>query len=152
LNWKKLAIPLEGNGKNWKKSNLKFDKIWPYHQREIKNWNMPWKFEMKKLKIFIFEIWNEKIWKIEMKIAVWNLKKWPYHQREMKNLKWRNHIFRLCHRDKTSNNTLYHIYHLCIPPYIYHMCKLWWYTIYLSHQILSYWSISNLGIRWYDPP
>jgi hypothetical protein len=67
-------------------------KNWPYHQREMKNWN-----------IYITKIWNEKIeifycfnlqisffkfeiyiFKFEMKISVWNLKKnWPYHPREM---------------------------------------------------------------------
>jgi hypothetical protein len=44
-----------------------FKKIWPYHQREMKILTMPWKFEMKKLKFFIFEI--------EMKISIRNLKK-----------------------------------------------------------------------------
>jgi hypothetical protein len=36
-------------------------------------------FEVKKLKIFIFEIWNENFWKysflkFEIKISIWNLK------------------------------------------------------------------------------
>jgi hypothetical protein len=39
LKFEKMAIPLEKNGKNW---------------------NMPWKCEMKNLNILIFEIWNEK--------------------------------------------------------------------------------------------
>jgi hypothetical protein len=34
-----------------------------------------------------------------------------------KQLKWRNHIFHLCHQDKHPILPLYHPYHLCIPPY-----------------------------------
>jgi hypothetical protein len=81
--------------------------------RGNKNWNMPRKFEMKKFENFHFLAF-------EMKIYFWNLKKnWPYHQREMKRLKCRNHIFCLCHWDKTSNNT-------SIPPMyttLYHYWK-----------------------------
>jgi hypothetical protein len=53
-----------------------------------------------------------------------------------KQLKWRNHIFRLCHRDKTSNNTPIP---LILPMHttLYHMWKLWCYTINLSRWILS---------------
>jgi hypothetical protein len=41
----------------------------------------------------------------------------PYHYRgNGKILKWRNHIFRLCHRDKTSNNTPIPTY----TTYVYH--------------------------------
>jgi hypothetical protein len=36
------------------------------------------------------------------------------------------------------------LYHLCIPPYT---TGAWWYTINLNHQILSYSSISNSGMR-----
>jgi hypothetical protein len=55
-------------------------------------------------------------------------------------LKWRNHIFRLCHRYKTSNNTP-------ITTYVYcHRCKLWWYTINLSRHIISYWYFCYSGI------
>jgi hypothetical protein len=35
---------------------------------------------------------------------------------------------------------------------LYHMCKLWWYTINLSRWILSYWSFSNCDMGWYGPP
>jgi hypothetical protein len=90
---------------------------------------------MKNLKIFIFELWNEnfKFLKLEMKIFLWNLKKMAISPEGNEKIwKWRNHIFRLCHRDKTSNNTP-------IPPMyttLYHRCKLWWYTINLSRWIL----------------
>jgi hypothetical protein len=50
-----LAIPPEGNGKKFKKSILKFEKM-----GNEKNWNMPQKFEN-----FHFE----------MNISVWNWKK-----------------------------------------------------------------------------
>jgi hypothetical protein len=64
---------------------------------------------------------------------------------EMKRkIEIKNHIFHY----KTSNNTL-------IPPIppmyitLYHRYKLWWYTINLSRQILSYWSFSNSGMVHY---
>jgi hypothetical protein len=138
---KKLAI---GNGKN-------------------RFWNLDWNLKILK---YVTKIWNEKNWKFSFfKFGIfhfWNLKWkflfkifykiWPYHQMEMKKqLKWINHIFRLCHRDKTSNNTRIP----SIPPMhttLYHMCKLCWYTINLSRWILSYWSFSNSGMGWYGPP
>jgi hypothetical protein len=55
-----------------------------------------------------------------------------------KNLKLRNHIFRLCHRDKTSTYSTY-VYH---PSYI----MLLWYTINLNRQIFSFWSLFNNDI------
>jgi hypothetical protein len=67
-----VAIPLEGNGKNWAKIDFK---IRPYHQRgmkkiEICHENLKWK-----------NLKNSFL-KFEKKISVWNLKKiWPYHQR-----------------------------------------------------------------------
>jgi hypothetical protein len=39
-----------------KKNELKFEKIWPFQQREMKK---KLKYATKKLNIFIFEIWNE---------------------------------------------------------------------------------------------
>jgi hypothetical protein len=103
-----------------------------------------------KIEFFIFLIWNFSFLKFEMKISVQfilkigHITKWKWK----KQLKWRNHIFRLCHKDKTSNNTP-------IPPMyttLHHMCKLWWYTINLIRRILSYWSFSNSDIGWYGPP
>jgi hypothetical protein len=93
-------------------------------------------------KKIIFEIWNEKVWKfsflkfemksLEIFILKFEMKKIRISlEGNGKDLKRRNHIFHLCHRDKTSNNTP-------IPPMyttIYHMCKLGWYTINLSRQI-----------------
>jgi hypothetical protein len=48
-----MDILPEGNGNNWKNSKfeLKFEKNWPYHQREMK------KIEIR------HENLNEKIWK-----------------------------------------------------------------------------------------
>jgi hypothetical protein len=57
------------------------------------------KFEMKKIEKFHFL-------EFEMKIFVWNLKKMVISlEGKEEKLKWRNHVFRLCHQDKTSNNT-----------------------------------------------
>jgi hypothetical protein len=143
-NWNFLFLILKkmarGNGNNWKMI-LKFEKL----KYVMKIWNEKTEiFRFLDLKMFTFEIWNEKF---RLK-----LKNWPYHQMEMKKqLKWTNHIFRLCHRDKTSNNTPIPL----IPPMhtsIYHMCKLWWYTINLSRRILSYWSFFTSGMGWYVPP
>jgi hypothetical protein len=125
---KKLAIPPKGNGKFWKNLILKFEKIWPYHQREMKkneicHRNLKWKnlkifiFELW-LKNFVFEIWNENFrLKFEMKISVWNLrKKWPYQGNE-KN--WNEEItyFVYATEIKLPIILLYHVYHLCIPHY-----------------------------------
>jgi hypothetical protein len=90
--WKKLAVPLEGN-----------EKIEIYHENlndffiflKFENfhfWNLKWKFS--------FEIWKKLVILLE---------------RNEKNLKWRKHIFCLCHSDKTFNNT-YTIYN----TYVYH--------------------------------
>jgi hypothetical protein len=131
--WKKLAI---GNGQFWKKIDFEiWMEIWKieicHEKLKWKNWNFSF------LK-FDFHFWNLK-WKFLFKF----FKKLAYHQMEMKKqMKWRNHIFHLCHRDKTFNNTL-------IPPLhitLYHMCRLWWYTINLSRRILSYWSFFQ---QWY---
>jgi hypothetical protein len=102
---------------------------------------MPWRFEMKKFENFHFWKWNGKGWNFH----IWNLK-WNFRLKFEKKGhitrgKWRNHIFRLCHRDKTFNN-------IPIPlmyTTLYHMGKLWWYTN-LSRRILPYWSFSNSGI------
>jgi hypothetical protein len=139
LNWNFLFLNFEKKmwpyhrrkWKNWTKNSiLKFEKkrkiqFWnlkkrPYHRREMKNnWNMAQKYEkfhFSKLKWkFMFEIWK--------KMAI------PPEGNET-NLKWRNHIFRLCHQDKTSNNT--HI--PLMYTTLYHKCRLWWYTINLSRQ------------------
>jgi hypothetical protein len=63
---KKIGHTTRGNGKFWKILILKFEKNWPYQLKyATKIWNEKiWKFsflnfDMKKLKIFIFEIWNE---------------------------------------------------------------------------------------------
>jgi hypothetical protein len=136
---------LKNGHRKWKKLKNHFE-IWKteicHKNLKRKNWNFSFFLN---LKFFIFEIWNENF-------RLNFLKNWPYHQMEMrKQFKWRNHIFLLCHRDKTYNNTP-------IPPIppmhttIYHMCKLWWYTINLSRRILSYWSFFNSGIGWYGPP
>jgi hypothetical protein len=146
LNWnfcfrilkKKLAI---GNGKieknrfwnsDWNLKKLKYvTKIW--NEKKLN-------FHFFNLEFFIFEIWNENFCLIFFK-KFGHIIKWKW-----KKLKWRNHIFRLCYRDKTSNNTP-------IPPIppmrttAYHMCKLWWYTINPSRWILSYGSFSNSGTR-----
>jgi hypothetical protein len=150
--WKKVAIPPERNGK--KKNNRFWNLNWTFGHTtrgDWKNWNMPRKFEMKKLKIFIFEIWinffeyhhflsflefeinkiEYFIYEFEMKISVWN-----------KKMKLRNNIFCLCHRYKTFNITpILSI----LPMYttLYHRCKFWWYTINLNCRILSYWFFSN---------
>jgi hypothetical protein len=117
-----------GNGKNEKK------------RISILDWSLK---KMKYVtKIFIFKFWNFHFWNLKWKFLFNFLKKLViYHQREMKKqLKWSNHIFLLCHRDKTSNNTP-------IPPIspmyitLYHMCKLWWYTINL-------WITIFLHITW----
>jgi hypothetical protein len=155
LNWKflflnfekKMAIPPEGNGNFWQKSILKFElkfeknlaiPLERIEKIEMHHENLKWK----KLKIFILKIWNENFGlKFEKKLV-------PSLEGNEKNLKWRNHIFRLCHWDKTFNNTH-------VPPMyttLYHACKLWWYTINLNRQILSYWSFSNNGIKLYGPP
>jgi hypothetical protein len=122
-----MVIPPEGNGKN-KKIKQKIEIC-----HGILKWKN-WKFSFLKFEIKVsFEIWKK------------NIGIWP--EENEKKLKWRNHIFRLCHRDKTCNNTPI----LPIPPMhttISHRCKLWWYTINLSHRILSYWSFLNSGIGW----
>jgi hypothetical protein len=56
------------------------------------------------------KIWNEKIWKFsflkfKMKFSFEILKNGHITREKWKKLKWRNHIFHLCHRDKTFNNT-----------------------------------------------
>jgi hypothetical protein len=116
------------------------------------DWNMSRKFEMEKLKFPFCKFENFHFWNLKCKFLFNFFVKLAIYQMEMKKqLKWRNHIFRLCHRDKTSNNTT-------IPPIppmhttLYHMCKFWWYTINLSRRIFSYWSFSNSDIEWYGPP
>jgi hypothetical protein len=85
-----------------------------------------------------------------MKICVWNLKKFDHITRgEWNNFKFKNHIFCLCRRDKTSNKTpILSILPMYTTPYYW--CKLWWYTINLNRRILSYWFFSNkYRIVWY---
>jgi hypothetical protein len=57
---KNLAIPPKGMGKIEKsiwKFELKFEQFWPYHQREMKNFEIcHGKLKWKNLKFFIFEI------------------------------------------------------------------------------------------------
>jgi hypothetical protein len=92
------------------------------------------KFEMKKLKLSFL--------KFEMKFSVWNLKKKSAISLEGNEKKWNEEI-------------IYHPYNTPIPPMyitLYHRCKLWWYTVNHSRQILSYWSFFNRGIWWYGPP
>jgi hypothetical protein len=130
----------------------KFEKIWPYHQRKwtifvFEIWNENFCFwnlkkmaippeVMKKMKYFVYV--TKKNWKkisflkFEMKIFVFETRKKFSHTTvgKWKKMKWRSHIFRLCHREKTV-----------VPPMyttLYYMCKLWWYIINL-----------NRGIRWY---
>jgi hypothetical protein len=51
---KKLAISPDGNGKSiFSKFELKFEKKWPYHQRETKKLKYATKFEN-------FNLWNLK--------------------------------------------------------------------------------------------
>jgi hypothetical protein len=117
--------------KNWQYHQREMDKfekrkrfwiwkMWPYyHQREMKNIKICHKnFKWKK---WNFHFWNLKLknWKIsflkfEVKISVWNLiNKIDHITREKwKQIEIEKSIFRLCHRDKTSNDTL-------IPP-MYH--------------------------------
>jgi hypothetical protein len=146
-----LVIPPEGNGKNWKKIqfwNLKIGHTTRGKLKKLKYVTKIWngkiwkfsfsKFEMKKFEIFHFELLTEDFrLKIEFFFGHITRGKW-------KKLKWINLIFRLYHRDKTSNNTP-------IPPMyttLYHRCKLWCYTINLSRRILSYRSFSNSGVGW----
>jgi hypothetical protein len=61
---KNLTIPPEGNGKNWTKNRF-WNLNWNLKKNEICHEKLKWKnlnffvFEMKKIKIFIFEIWNK---------------------------------------------------------------------------------------------
>jgi hypothetical protein len=126
LKWKKLIFFLN---LNWNFLFLNFKKFshttrgkW---EQKNRFWNLNWNLK-------IFEIchekmkWNEKFenfcfWnETNKKIHFWNLK-WKFMfeiwfflaislEGNEKKLKWRNHIFHLCHGDKTFNNTL-------IPPY-----------------------------------
>jgi hypothetical protein len=111
---------------------LPFEKIWPYHKREMETikkridfeiWIEIWPYrhrEMKKLK-YVTKIRNEKIWKFtflkfEMKISVWNLKKnWPYHQWEMKKI-WNEKIIYFVYAIEIKF-PITPLYHLCVPPY-----------------------------------
>jgi hypothetical protein len=92
--------------------------------------NLKWNF----FKNIVFEIWNENfvlefekylvippegnenIWKksflkFETKFLVWHLKKIGDTTRgKWKKMKWRNHIFCLCHWKTTNNTTIPHMY------------------------------------------
>jgi hypothetical protein len=104
---------------------LKFEKKIGHTTRvKWKDWNMPqklkWKLKWIFLKIFIFEIWNENV-----------------------GLKFEKNVH--ITRGKWNKEIIYFVYateiKLSIIP-LYHRCKLWWYTVNLSRQILSYWSFS----------
>jgi hypothetical protein len=104
------------------KFGLKFENFEICHKKlKWKNWNFSF---------FIFEFWNENFCLIFLK-KIGHITKW----------KWKKNW--ICHRDKTSYNTR-------IPPIppmhitLYHMSKLWWYTINLSRWILSYWSFPTV--------
>jgi hypothetical protein len=115
--------------------NLKTN--WPYHHREMKIlnfhfWNLKWKFlfwTLKRIAHTTREKWknssfvpSRKFWyekisgksflKFEMKILILEIWNFFCHTTRGKwqNLKERNHIFRLRHHEKTTNNTLYYLY------------------------------------------
>jgi hypothetical protein len=127
LNWNFLFLSLKKIGhttkRKWKKPILKFEQklAIPLVENEIYHGNLKWKF------------WNFSFLKWKIPFEIW--KNGHFTRGKWKKLKWRNHIFRLCHRDKTSNNTP-------VPPIppmyttLYHRCKLWWYTINLNCWIL----------------
>jgi hypothetical protein len=110
---------------------------WPYHQNEMKK---VWIFIFESLtKIFILKFEKEssitlerneknrnisfvpprKFWNKKFrKTRFWNLKKiWPYQQGEMKKRNKEIIYFVYATKKKTTNNTLHHLYHICIPPY-----------------------------------
>jgi hypothetical protein len=76
----------------------------------------------KNLKIFIFET--------EMKISVWNLKKKLATLSEGNEKNWNEEIIYFVYATEIKLPII-PLYHL------YHMCKLWWYTINLNSHILS---------------
>jgi hypothetical protein len=60
----------------------------------------------------------------------------------------KENIYFIYATEKTTNNTPISPY----TTYAYHpisQLKSWWYTINLSHSILSYLSFSDNGIGWY---
>jgi hypothetical protein len=67
------------------KFGLKFEKMWPYHEREMKKLKYVTKNWMEKIEIFHFSFL-----KFEMEISFWNLKKighntwWKWKKNEMK--------------------------------------------------------------------
>jgi hypothetical protein len=122
-NWKKKSF---WNLK-WKFSFLSFENI--FRHTSLGKW---------KKKYYVYATKKILKWKIVLKIVnesfdFWNFKKIGHTTREKwKILKWRNHIFRLCHREKLL---IIPLYHLCIS--LYTAGASCGNTIHLNHQIMS---------------